>query len=186
MILDKFLQKIISQLSSLESATENFRDQNIQPSVQDCDQLETHLHELLASLAIYKYHKQNNELSPSFNIHAKVSEKQGEVEQVPIQAKPEKQKQPIPQPQKEQPAVDPKKAKAAQTLVIGINDKFRFINELFSQNGSEYNIVFEQLSTLTTWNETDIYLSSLKNVYGWKDNNEVVKYFYSLVKRRFE
>ena len=71
-------------------------------------------------------------------------------------------------------------------MAIGLNDKFRFINELFSQNPAEYNIAIEQLSGLNTWAEADIYMNSLKSLYAWRDSQETVKQFYSIVKKRFE
>ncbi len=71
-------------------------------------------------------------------------------------------------------------------LNIGLNDKFRFINELFKQNTSEYNIAFEQLNALKTWDESELYLNSLKELYLWKENSDNVKYFYSIAKKRFE
>ena len=44
----------------------------------------------------------------------------------------------------------------------------------------------EQLQNLKTWHESEIYLNSLKNVYNWRENSEVVKYFYGLVKKSFD
>ncbi|MGZ4089816.1 MAG: hypothetical protein ACXVNO_03795 [Bacteroidia bacterium] len=78
-----------------------------------------------------------------------------------------------------------KEEKNLPPLTFGINDKFRFINELFKQNNSEYNIAIEQLASLGTWAEAELYLRSLKGLYDWKDNADVVVYFYSLVKKRY-
>ena len=71
-------------------------------------------------------------------------------------------------------------------LAVGLNDKFRFINELFVQNSAEYTIAIEQLNGLQTWADTELYLTSLKSLYGWKDTSEAVKYFYTLVRKRFD
>ena len=47
------------------------------------------------------------------------------------------------------------------------------------------NVAIEQLGNLNTWAEGEAYLNSLKTLYHWKENSEVVNYFYSLVKKRF-
>jgi hypothetical protein len=190
MALDKILQKIQGQINALAPTFELFVEDTIQPSVSDCENLQKQLHGLLENISVYKYHKQNTELSPSFNIHAKVSK----VETPPQKTEPVKEIKETPKP-KAEPA--PTKApvnnhvasntiKPKLPLTVGINDKFRFINELFLQNSSEYNIAIEQINNLSTWTEGEIYLNSLKNIYGWKENNEAVKYFYGLVKKRFD
>ncbi len=186
MPIDKILQKLQHQIKEIGNTFESFEDDTIQPGVADCDRLRSQMNEFLECLAVYKHFKVNSELSPSFNIHAKLSEKvvKEEKQITPVE------QEPIKQEAKKEPVATPpmqrRPEKTIAALSIGINDKFRFINELFSQNASEYHIVLEQLGSLSTWQETEIYLNSLKNVYGWKDNNEVVKYFYGLVKKRFE
>ena len=169
---------------------ELFIDETIQPSADDCINLQKQLVLLQENLAVYKYNKHNKELSPSFNLHAKLSEK------VPVEETPEKVAEEIKltvkleQEEKievlkptEEPVKEP--TKSTGTLLIGINDKFRFMNELFSQNSLEYNIALEQLSNLSNWSDTEIYLNSLKALYGWKETNETVKHFYALTKQRF-
>jgi hypothetical protein len=185
MPLEKMLQRIQAQIADLGNLSEPFLEENIQPSVGECDKLSAHLHQLLECLAVYKHHKHDNELEPSFNIHAKISEKQPAITQESASPVTPVHKSPVVE-QAKVPETETQPQKTRPPLTIGINDKFRFINELFSQNSSEYNIVLEQLANLNSWHETDIYLSSLKNVYGWKDSNEVVKYFYSVVKKRFD
>ncbi|MBL7932584.1 MAG: hypothetical protein JNL60_11820, partial [Bacteroidia bacterium] len=170
----------------------------------------------------YKYNKQNKEISPSFTLHAKLSEVEI-VNPVPVSepfkpitetkttagiVEPKKEepvseqtklqekntapvadnlKEKTPEPEPEKFEFEKREAsKPIPSLSVGINDKFRFINELFSQNSVEYNIAVEQINNLKNWPDTEIYLNSLKNVYGWKDNLEVVKYFYSQVKKRFD
>lgn len=184
---DKILQKIQMQIKEFTPALELFLDDTIQPSVKDCESFQGQLSALLENVIIYKFNKQNKELSPSFNIHAKLSEKVGNEEKkeeiIKEEPKVKEEKSEIKQ-------ISPEPQKTGlhkpRPLQVGINDKFRFMNELFSQNASEYNIVLEQLNNLNTWHETEIYLNSLKNVYGWRDSTEVVKYFYSLIKRRFD
>lgn len=70
-------------------------------------------------------------------------------------------------------------------LSIGINDKFRFINELFAQNAPEYSVAIEQINSMYSITEANNYLNSIKNVYQWQENNETVKQFSALVKKRY-
>lgn len=192
MASDKILQKIQVQINELAPTLELFVDDTVQPSVEDCETLQKQISILQETLAVYKYHKQSKEISPSFNIHAKLSEKtvieekKAEiVQEIKETVKLEKEeKVEIKKTAPEVKEVEIQKPRRA--LVIGLNDKFRFINELFSQNAAEYNIALEQLNNLVSWHETEIYLNSLKNVYGWRDNTDAIKYFYSLAKKRFD
>jgi len=194
MPLDKLLNKLKTQVKELSPTMELFADETIHPSVKDCDQFKEQLIALQESLAIYKFHKLDKEISPSFNIHAKVSEKEIEVIKPIINDIKEEIKEPV-----IEKIVEPKIIHTTtqdkddkhqpvhyKKLNIGLNDKFRFINELFKQNNTEYNVVLEQLNTLKSWNECEFYLNSLKDVYEWKDTDDTVKYFYSLAKKRFD
>ena len=193
MSLDKILQKIQSEIKDLAPTLELFFEDTIQPSVNDCEDLQKQLVSLQEHLAVYKYQKQNKELSPSFNIHAKVSGAQLPEEKVTAPA-PEikketlaEEKPPVQEIQK--PAEQSKRPMPARTpskMAINLNDKFRFINELFAQNSSEYNIAIEQLHNLDNWNDTEIYLNSLRSLYSWEEDKEIVSYFYALVKKRFD
>lgn len=208
MSIEKTLQKLRSQLEGLSDEIKNFSEPGIHPTVADAERLQSVLHGILDSTAVFKFQKASSEISPSFNIHAKVSEKAVEIEQVAttideqlpvapsaakIEEAPVEKKQEVPPPVIEAPAevkvVEqsiPAAKKQLPALAIGLNDKFRFINELFLQNAAEYNIVIEQLNTLQTWTDADIYISSLKNVYSWKDSNETFKYFCSVVRKRYD
>jgi hypothetical protein len=184
MALEKVLHKIQLQVKELTSTLELFVDESIQPSVNDCETLQQQLHELQECLAVYKFQKKEKEISPSFNIHAKVSEKEKETVKPVENSIPEKKVEPEIK-QELHKEISKESDKKITPLAIGINDKFRFINELFKQNSSEYNIAMEQLNSLQSWTEAEIYLRSLKGLYDWKDNAEVVTYFYSLVKKRY-
>ena len=70
-------------------------------------------------------------------------------------------------------------------LSISINDKFRFINDLFASNGNEYNIAVEQLNSVGSKEEADTYLKGLKNIYHWDEEHEMVKKLYSITQKRF-
>lgn len=70
-------------------------------------------------------------------------------------------------------------------LNININDKFRFINELFSGNANEYQMAIEQLNATTNMHEATVFLNGLKEIYDWKEDNELVKSLMNLVAKRF-
>lgn len=190
MSLEKVLHKMQSQINELAPTLELFVDETIQPSVANCEELQTQLCLLQENLAIYKYNKINKEISPSFSIHAKVSEMEK------LQPIIETPKEEVKIQETEKIEVKPPiaaiiegvklgESKTIPPFSIGINDKFRFINELFKQSNVEYNVAIEQLSGLKNWNDTEIYLNSLKTLYDWKDNNDTVVYFFSIAKKRF-
>lgn len=195
MSLEKILHKIQAELQELSASFELFFEDTIQPSVTDCEDLQRRLSLLQEDLAIYKYQKGSKEISPSFSIHAKISEKEVPEEkavvkpaepeiEIPVVTKEELhpvQKLPVPESQEKSgsPKNHPK-------LSINLNDKFRFINELFAQNNAEYGIALEQLNNLKSWNDTEIYLNSLKSLYAWNESKDIVIYFYALVKKRFD
>jgi len=182
MSLDKVLNKIQSQINELAPILELFVDDSIQPSVKDCDILQEQLVKLQECLAVYKYNKQEREISPSFNIHSKVSKTDF------VSVKKEDPEEIFKSPEDKPVLIageTPETSKMILPLSVGINDKFRFINELFNQNAGEYNIAIEQLGGLNSWNEAEVYLNSLRRLYEWKENSEVVNYLYALVKKRF-
>lgn len=76
-------------------------------------------------------------------------------------------------------------AKAAKRLEIGINDKFRMINELFAQNNVEYSTAIEQLNACSSIEESENYLNNLKALYSWKNDAPIVKTIYALNQKRF-
>ena len=88
-------------------------------------------------------------------------------------------------PVKEQVAEVNQAKKTLPNIVININDKFRFINELFASNANEYNIAVEQINAVNSPAEMSSYLKGLKSIYNWDDENEVVKTLYALAQKRF-
>jgi hypothetical protein len=179
------LHKLQKQIQELAPVLELFVEQTIQPSVKDCEKLQKHLNELQERVAIYKHHMNETELSPSFNIHARISGAAPETEETALKTPPPLEEKTTSREFSEEKQ-KPEPVKSIKPLAVSVNDKFRFINELFSQNNPEYHIALEQLSGLSTWSDTEIYLNSLKSLYGWKENNEVVRHLYSLAKKRFE
>ena len=70
--------------------------------------------------------------------------------------------------------------------VIGINDKFLFVNELFGGSMEKYNKSIENLNDLKTLNGAMIYLNELKIELQWNSNNEAYLKLKELVSRKFE
>jgi hypothetical protein len=184
---DKVLSKMREQIGELMKTLEQFSDQGVHPGTPECEKLQHELYKLQESLAVYKHQRLTQEVSPSFNIHARVSEEvKPELKSEQPQIKKTGDDKPYFQATETPVQNKVPAAKLLSPIVVGINDKFRFINELFSQNPAEFNIAIEQLSALQNWSESELYLNSLKSLYTWKEQQDVVKHFYSIVKRRFE
>ena len=70
--------------------------------------------------------------------------------------------------------------------VIGISDKFLFVNELFGGSMEKYNKSIENLNDLKTLNGAMIYLNELKIELQWNSSNEAYQKLRDLVSRKFE
>lgn len=200
MAIDKVLLKIQNQITDLVHHLEEFVQPNVQPGTKECDLLKNQLAQLQDLLTIYNHLKQEKEISPSFNIHSKVSKKSESEENaikvnesVNVSSKivePEILKQSDEISEKTEIKVNsvetPTKSTSATKLNIGLNDKFRFINELFNQNANEYNIAIEQFNTITTFNDAERFFTSLSSLYNWNEKSETVKYFISLINAKFK
>jgi hypothetical protein len=68
---------------------------------------------------------------------------------------------------------------------ISINDKFRFINDLFQGNATEFNIALNQINSCEGSDDADTYVTNIRDIYQWKEDNESVVLFLELVERRF-
>lgn len=175
---DTLLQRLKTQARDLTNELAGITDENVQPSVSDCRHVQQLLIDLHDTLSVYKHHMTEKELSPSFAIHAHVSASE---------PTPEEKNDPVDPPvlRVEVNRDPPQAQKKGKPITIGVNDKFRFINELFAQNAAEYHIAVEQLNNLGNWADTELYLASLRNLYGWKDNSEAAKHLQLLAKKRF-
>lgn len=90
--------------------------------------------------------------------------------------------------QKKEPTVQPKIQRSTLPdlkSTIGINDKFQFTNELFKGNMQEFNIAIEQLNASETHESALAYLTGLRRLYNWDDENETVKRWLDIIERRF-
>jgi hypothetical protein len=69
---------------------------------------------------------------------------------------------------------------------IGINDRFLYINELFRGDENMYERSIKTINSFSILPEAEYWIQrELKIKIGWNDNNETVKQFDQLVKRRF-
>lgn len=120
--------------------------------------------------------------------HDVTKEKPVEKVPVPVSAPvPEKKSESSPLP-KEQPSTGhPVQRTSLPDLksTIGINDKFQFTNELFKGNMHEFNIAIEQLNASETHESALAYLTGLRRLYNWDDENETVKRWLTIIERRY-
>ncbi len=69
---------------------------------------------------------------------------------------------------------------------IGINDRFAFVRELFRGDDAAYERSIKTINNFGIYTEAEYWMSrELKLKLGWDENNETVKHFYQLVRRRF-
>lgn len=158
-------------------------DENIQPSVNEVEKLSEVIANLNEQLIIYKFLKTQKELSPNFNIHLKVMEQAtAQEEKIPV-ANDVPASNHTPEPTQE-PVVETK-IKVVKRMELGLNDKFRIINELFGQNSTEYNLAMEQLNLIESFENSETYLNELKKLYDWKDDHELTIRLFQLNQKRF-
>jgi hypothetical protein len=69
---------------------------------------------------------------------------------------------------------------------ISINQKFKFISELFEDDAQAFEKSVETINGYTSYIEADDYMeNNLKPRYGWETNSASAKEFADLVSRRF-
>ena len=68
---------------------------------------------------------------------------------------------------------------------IGINDKFLFLNELFSGSMEKYNKSIRSLNSFSTLLGAKTYMSELQIEFQWDCNSDAYKKLADLVERRF-
>lgn len=207
---DILLKQVTSSLAELKTAIDKF-EKHTPPSTQYTDQLFAAITNSNKLVAAYLVLKEQKDVSPELNLHLKIMNvKETVTEIVPIKEEREEEKlipvqEEIKAPLEVKPVVVENQHKPIETITpeqseiiskvyqqkeipklsIAINDKFRFINELFSANANEYNIAIEQLNTLSSMEDAKAYTNGLKSIYGWDDENEMVKKLFSLLQKRF-
>ncbi len=68
---------------------------------------------------------------------------------------------------------------------IGINEKFLFINELFSGDLSHYNKAIDELNSFINLDGAKTYLFELKVEKQWEDNSQALRKLNELLERKF-
>ena len=186
-----FLSKQLhSSLNDLKKAIEEF-EKHSAPSKSMDEQLHYAITQTNKLVSAYLVLKEYNEGSLEIEAQATITNVVSPVDvmeepkiEIPIENIEESKVvlEPIQTPQIEPVVVE--KASFPK-LNININDKFRFINELFSGNANEYQIAIDQLNATTNMHEATVFLNGLKDIYSWKEENELVKNLMSLVAKRF-
>lgn len=190
---DLLFKQLTSSLAELKLAIEKF-EKHSPPSATYVSLLHNAITQSNKLVSAYLVLKEHHEVSPELNLHLKLMEVVSPIESVevvktkleePIEVVEEKLiiQQPVKliEPFDEvviQPNNYPK-------LNININDKFRFISELFSANSNEYNIAIEQLNSANSKEDAMAYFNGLKGIYLWTDDNELVKTLNTLIEKRF-
>lgn len=196
-ILQKQLQ---TSLQELKTAIDKF-EKHPSPSTQYAEQLHTAIHQSNKLVSAYLVLKEHKDVSPDINLHMKlmnvptIEEKAAIVEPIKEQVVVEPVKDTVkPIEVIKEPVIEKviepifeikPQAKEFPKMAININDKFRFINELFASNANEYNIAVEQMNTVNSLDEMMSYLKGLMSIYEWKEDSEVVKNLFALAQRRF-
>lgn len=183
MEIEKVLNKIHTEIKALQKGFEAFADGSVQPGSEECINIQNSLNALNEQLSVYKYLKQHKEISPNYHLHVKVSEHitpeiindtQNEIALTPQ----------TPSTNSSHKEENPQTKKVE--FKIGINDKFRFINDLFNQSQVEFNVAVEQINNLQHLDEANNYLNALSKLYNWKAQSETTQHFSQLVRNAFK
>jgi len=208
---DILYKQLTTKLDELKTAIERF-EKHTPPSTNYAEQLHTAINEANKLVSAYVVLKEQKDVSPDLNLHLKlmnVTTAQQEVKgQVKTEIQVEKSEvKEAPKVEAAQPVTEVKpievvappvvekksvdivfekpEIKTYPKLAINLNDKFRFINELFAGNANEYNIAIEQLNTVNSMDEANAYIKGLKSIYNWNDDHEMVKNMNGLIQKRF-
>lgn len=201
---DLLQKQLHTSLQELKAAIEKF-EKHPSPSTQYAEQLHTAIHSTNKLVSAYLVLKEHKDISPDLNLHLKLmnvptsEEKKAIIEpmkeQIVVESKlsdikaevkfADVAKEPVPEKTIPHESEVKQGTKEFPKMSININDKFRFINELFASNATEYNIAIEQINTIHSVDELNSYLKGLTSIYMWKEDNEIVKTLFSLAKKRF-
>lgn len=189
---DFLFKQLNSSLNDLKGAIEEF-EKHSSPSNKVAEHLFHHITQTNKLVSTYLILKQYNEVDSEVGVNFKTSNIISPVEILEIAKS--KLEEPNEINEDKKVILEPIQTVDLKTelieninlpkLNININDKFRFINELFSGNANEYQMAIEQLNATTNKLEANVFLDGLKNIYAWKEENELVKSLMSLVAKRF-
>lgn len=71
-------------------------------------------------------------------------------------------------------------------LLIGINDKFLLINNLFSRNDSQYKIAIEELSLIRSYSEAVDYMNVLAKQNSWNTESYSFVRLLQILEKRYK
>ena len=71
-------------------------------------------------------------------------------------------------------------------LLIGINDKFLLINNLFARNDADYKTTIEQLSSLRDYSDAQNYMNNLAHQYAWNVESYAYVRFLQIIEKRYK
>ena len=205
---DILYKQLTTKLDELKTAIERF-EKHTPPSTTSAEQLHMAINEANKLVSAYVVLKEQKDVSPDLNLHLKLmhvetaqkeikedikiahieerqaavdlskESSQGESKPVDVKTEPSVEKKPV------DIVFEKPEIKTYPKLAINLNDKFRFINELFASNANEYHIAIEQLNNVNSLDEASAYIKGLKAIYDWKDDHEMVKNINGLIQKRF-
>lgn len=205
---DILYKQLTTKLDELKTAIERF-EKHTPPSTTSAEQLHMAINEVNKLVSAYVVLKEQKDVSPDLNLHLKLmhvetaqkeikedikiahieerqaavdlskESSQGESKPVDVKTEPSVEKKPV------DIVFEKPEIKTYPKLAINLNDKFRFINELFASNANEYHIAIEQLNNVNSLDEASAYIKGLKAIYDWKDDHEMVKNINGLIQKRF-
>ena len=76
---------------------------------------------------------------------------------------------------------------AGKAIVVGLNDRFSFVKNLFDGNDDDFNRVISQLNTLTNIDEANAFLDDIVKLdyNNWEGKDEYADRFLEIVGKRF-
>lgn len=80
----------------------------------------------------------------------------------------------------------PRRAQDEFHRLIGINDKYQFISELFSNNKESYDTVIAEMNEFDNFEQAQEWLKlHIADNFGWDDESDTVQSFYKLLEKFF-
>lgn len=158
-------------------------EQDVQFTQTETERFLSDIEKLYRNLSVYSYliKTQGN-----LEVHLKIMQTVPQVETYPIIEKKEEPVQLTIEEKVEEIITSvTKEEPVLKRIEFSINDRFRIINELFYQSQQEFQAALQQLNSITTLEETNFYLDSLREIYNWKKDADLVKTIYALAQKRF-
>ncbi len=153
--LKKEIESLLEDLHRLNGNKELFRE----PNIQDVQLFRKKINDLAAKLTVLEFLM----LDPP------------EIIPEPVAAQPSARKQPV---------LPASNSKTDLKSMIGLNDRFRFVNELFGGSPDEFNAALNQLNTMESYSEAEDYLDRLGSVYNWKEANHALDDLILIIKQK--